>query len=167
MSSSTDQTALPVGDSEKETQQVLDPGGEHLAGAHDRVDQAALQALRASEARYRVLTHSTASFLFRISGDGTQMLEVHGELPDHPQAALSWAWLMNYVHPDDQKKIFEGWLQAVAMQRPYEMELRRRQADGSWGWVYAHVVPVHDRTGVVDRLGNRHYRAQTCRRGTA
>jgi diguanylate cyclase (GGDEF)-like protein/PAS domain S-box-containing protein len=43
--------------------------------------------------------------------------------------------VIEHVHPEDQGRAVEGWLQMVSTQRMQQMRLRRRRKDGSWLWV--------------------------------
>jgi diguanylate cyclase (GGDEF)-like protein/PAS domain S-box-containing protein len=43
--------------------------------------------------------------------------------------------VIDHVHPDDQGRGVEGWLQMVSTRRIQQIRLRRRRKDGSWLWV--------------------------------
>jgi PAS domain S-box-containing protein len=122
-----------------------------------RVRREAMQALRTSEARYRALVHSSTNALYRLSADGTQLLEVssNGSFEPIPEGTSSLAMLQENVHPDDQEWIYQAWLEAVATQTSYEMDHRGRQDDGSWGWMHSRTVPVRNEANeVVEWIGS-------------
>lgn len=111
----------------------------------------AASELRISEQRFRTLAEATTNALYRVDATGTYLVEVYGGvIPPHPrEAAPSSSWLVDYVHPDDREETLVGWQHALATGTPYRRELRARRADGSWGWVLSHAVPVRDEAGVV------------------
>lgn len=122
-----------------------------------RIRREAMQALRTSEARYRALVHSSTNSLYRLSADGTQLLEVStdGSFVPIPEGTSSLVMLQENLHPDDQERVYQAWLACVATQTPYEMEHRGRQADGSWGWMQSRTVPVRNDTNqVVEWIGS-------------
>jgi diguanylate cyclase (GGDEF)-like protein/PAS domain S-box-containing protein len=43
--------------------------------------------------------------------------------------------VIDHIHPDDQGRAVEGWLQMVSTRRIQQIRLRRRRKDGSWLWV--------------------------------
>ena len=122
-----------------------------------RVRREAMSALRASETRYRALATATSNSIYRSSADGSQLVEVMGgELLQRPaHQAPSMRWLEDYVHPDDQERVLNAWLTAMATQTLYEIENRAQLQDGSWGWIHSRAVPVRDEAGnVVEWIGS-------------
>lgn len=111
----------------------------------------AQRELYESEARYRALAHATVNSLYRISADGTRLLEVYGGsvVPHEKGAEPSTSLFEDYVHPDDRPGTRAAWTAAVASGTTYEREHRGRFADGSWGWVLARAVPVRNETGAI------------------
>jgi two-component sensor histidine kinase len=113
------------------------------------------RGLRESEARYRAFVHATSNSLYRMSADGTKLLEVTGSLLQPYDAATSADPPPDYVHPSDREKTDAAWLQAVRTQSPYEMEFRGRRLNGSYGWILSRAVPVRDEQGrVIEWLGS-------------
>jgi diguanylate cyclase (GGDEF)-like protein/PAS domain S-box-containing protein len=43
--------------------------------------------------------------------------------------------VLDQIHPDDQGRAVEGWLNVLATRRHQQTRLRRRRRDGSWVWV--------------------------------
>jgi PAS domain S-box-containing protein len=108
-------------------------------------------ALRESEARYRTLVHATATTIWRMSADGTQLLEIQGSLatPHYFTPELASEWLSRYVHPEDQEAMLAAWRRAVETTNVYDHEQRSRYRDGNYRWVHGHAVPVRDEHGEV------------------
>ena len=66
------------------------------------------------------------------------------------EASFGAGWL-DFVHPDDQDKARAAWDGAVARGRDYAAEYRLRRHDGTWRWMVARGLPVHDDDGAVVR----------------
>ncbi len=111
----------------------------------------AQEALRASEARYRALASATANSLYRVSADGTQLLEVFGGARVSPAVSegLTTAWGHDQIHPDEREAVLRAWQAAVHSGTTFEIEHRAVREDGSWQWVLSRAVPVHDDTGAI------------------
>jgi PAS domain S-box-containing protein len=133
--------------------QVDEPTRRHVAILFNDITarKQAEQALHASEARYRALAHAAAKSLYRLSADGTRLIEVYGgSIARHIEPGdTSTSWLDDYVHPDDRERVRNTWLAAVASGTVFELELRGRFAGGSWGWVLSRAVPVRNDAGVI------------------
>ena len=43
--------------------------------------------------------------------------------------------VLDQIHPDDQGRAVEGWLNVLSTRRHQQTRLRRRRKDGSWVWV--------------------------------
>lgn len=115
------------------------------------------RALRASEARYRAFVHATSNSLYRMSADGTQLLEVVGSilLPHEAAAGPSDRPFQNYIHPEDREMARRAFAKAVDTGSPYEVEVRGRRPDGTFGWVLSRAVPVKNETGqIIEWLGS-------------
>jgi PAS domain S-box-containing protein len=114
-------------------------------------------ALYASEARYRALAHATTHLLFRLSADGTQLIEVSGSgVPvrglEHRPVRVS---LEDYLHPDDLPRARTACEEALGGGRAGELEFRARMADLTWGWLLARIVPVRNEAGeVIEWMGS-------------
>jgi PAS domain S-box-containing protein len=108
-------------------------------------------ALRESEERYRTLVHATATSVWRMSGDGEQLLEVLGGLvqPYDLARGPTAGWLVMYTHPEDQMATLATWRHAVATRSLYDREQRVRSQDGSYRWVQGRAAPVLDEQGEV------------------
>jgi PAS domain S-box-containing protein len=116
----------------------------------------ALEALTASERRYRTLAEALPQLVWTAQPDGQrdyfsrQWLEYTG-LPEEEQLGLGW--LDKVVHPADRERIREHWLASVQGQDEYDAELRIRRADGQYRWFKARGTPVRDGSRVVRWFG--------------
>src|SRR5258705_2941778 len=59
-----------------------------------------------------------------------------------------WRWKV-VVHPEDEPKVMNEWLSAVATGKPLEIEARMRRADGEYRWFAVRTVPIRDEFGRI------------------
>jgi PAS domain S-box-containing protein len=113
--------------------------------------------LRASEERFRSLTHALSQVVWTTGPDGTPAEEAASWRAFTGQTEEEWrgsGWL-EAVHPDDRKPVAEAWRRAVAEGSSFESEYRLRRADGQWVWTLARAVPVRNEDGSVrEWVGN-------------
>ena len=62
------------------------------------------------------------------------------------EQALGEGWVQA-VHPEDREMVLTAWLQAVAEQRPLELEHRYQSTTGQISWVYGQAVPAYNTEG--------------------
>src|SRR5262249_16152894 len=55
------------------------------------------------------------------------------------------------IHPDDLPVYRDRWAESVATSRPFEQDLRMRQAGGGYRWFRTRALPVQDADGGVAR----------------
>src|SRR5271168_1717615 len=97
----------------------------------------ALDALTASERRYRTLAEALPQLVWTSQPDGErdyfsrQCVEYTG-IPEEEQLGI--AWLDKVVHPADRERVRERWMAAVRGRDDYDLELRIRRADGQYLW---------------------------------
>jgi len=112
-----------------------------------------VQALRASEARYRVLVETIPQLAWRSSADGLEIecnrrwFEYTGQTPRDVQGH---GWLAA-VHPDDRLNVVAHAARAGYTKEPYQVEYRlRRAADGSYRWHLARAIAALNAAGEVE-----------------
>ena len=116
----------------------------------------ALEALTASERRYRTLAEALPQLVWTSRPDGQrdyfsrQWIEYTG-VPEEEQLGL--AWLDKVVHPEDRERVRERWIAAVQGRSDYDLELRIRRADGQYRWFKARATPVRDEGRTVRWFG--------------
>src|SRR6266436_4917004 len=59
-----------------------------------------------------------------------------------------WRWKI-VVHPEDEPKVTEDWLSAVATGKPLATEFRMRRADGEYRSFLVRTVPLRDESGRI------------------
>jgi PAS domain S-box-containing protein len=116
----------------------------------------ALEALTASERRYRTLAEALPQLVWTSQPDGQrdyfsrQWVEYTG-IPEEEQ--LGFAWLDEVVHPQDRARVRECWIAAVRGRGEYDLELRIRRSDGQYRWFKARATPVRDEGRTVRWFG--------------
>jgi PAS domain S-box-containing protein len=116
----------------------------------------ALEALTASERRYRTLAEALPQLVWTSQPNGQrdyfsrQWVEYTG-IPEKDQ--LGFAWLDKVVHPQDRERVRERWMAAVQGREDYDLELRIRRADGQYRWFKARATPVRDEGRTVRWFG--------------
>jgi PAS domain S-box-containing protein len=116
----------------------------------------ALEALTASERRYRTLAEALPQLVWTSRPDGQrdyfsrQWVEYTG-LPEDEQLGL--AWLDKVIHPDDRERVRQKWMAAIEGRFEYDVELRIRRADGQYRWFKARATPVRDGRQIVRWFG--------------
>ena len=116
----------------------------------------ALEALTASERRYRTLAEALPQLVWTSQPDGQrdyfsrQWVEYTG-IPEEEQFGL--VWLDKVVHPQDRERVRERWMAAVQGRDDYDLELRIRRADGQYRWFKARATPVRDEGRTVRWFG--------------
>jgi PAS domain S-box-containing protein len=113
--------------------------------------QEAQEKLLQSENRYRSLSKATAQIVWTTDANGL----VSGELPDWQAfTGQSTEEILGYgcqraIHPEDQKRTFETWTQAVSSGTSYDLEYRLRRHDGVYRDFAVRGVPVHAGDGSI------------------
>ncbi|MBV8901985.1 MAG: PAS domain S-box protein [Verrucomicrobia bacterium] len=108
-------------------------------------------ALRQSEERYRALVTAGANAVWRMDGDGKELLALEGGIlrPHHADHPPDRAWLLTYIHPEDRQSTLEAWLHAVATRSIYDHVHRCLSAEGEYRHAHSRAVPLLDAGGHV------------------
>jgi PAS domain S-box-containing protein len=134
---------------------LLGEGGEvreWIGTATDVTERAeADAALRQSEARYRSLVAASAQIVWSSGPNGEYSQsdwEAWGAFTGQERREDGAGWL-EAIHPDDRAHAVGAWQQALAEQRPYEVEYRLRRHDGEWRHVLLRGVPMRGPGGAI------------------
>jgi PAS domain S-box-containing protein len=116
-------------------------------------------ALRKSERELRTIIETIPAFVVSALPDGSvdflsqSLLDYTGFSREQ---LLGWGW-RDFVHPEDADRVVEKWRVALAGGEPFEVEVRRRRADGRYRWYLVRQVPLRDDKGnVVKWYGTLH-----------
>jgi PAS domain S-box-containing protein len=111
------------------------------------------EALRASELRFRNLANSMPQLVWTANPNGEidyfnrRIAELQGF---EKQADGSWEWSA-VVHPEDYKPTVDAWHLALDTGKPYEIEHRLLQRDGTYKWHLSRTIPVRGKDGQVSK----------------
>ncbi|MCU7494606.1 MAG: PAS domain S-box protein [Ignavibacteria bacterium] len=111
--------------------------------------------LRQSEESFRLLTESLPQIIWSTSPDGylyyynKRWTEFTGLSLEE---SLGWQWL-HLIHPDDQQKTKEAWLQAINTGADYEIEHRLRQKTGDYCWFLSRSIPMQEGGKIIKWFG--------------
>lgn len=122
-----------------------------LAEPRSPTRQAAEQALRCSEKRYRTLADASFELIWTRDAAGNVVEDLPswraftGQSVKEIQAD-GWA---QAIHPEDRGRVLGVWRRAIATQAPYNIEYRLRRHDGEYRCMAAHGVPVRGDDGTI------------------
>ncbi|HEV3259061.1 MAG TPA: PAS domain S-box protein, partial [Gemmataceae bacterium] len=113
--------------------------------------EAANDALRQSERRWRGLTEALPQLVWSATPDGacdyfSRQWTEHTGVPE--EDLLGWRWL-SVLHPDDRERTRRFWLDSVAGRGPYDVEYRVRRSDGVYRWFKTRGTPIRDDAGEI------------------
>ncbi|MEE7468280.1 PAS domain-containing protein [Methylobacterium oryzae] len=111
------------------------------------------EALRASEAQFRVLSQVLPNFVWAADAGGAadwfnERVYAYAGLQPGTLNGAGWRGI---IHPDDQDRVSGEWRAAVQTRTDYQSEYRLRRADGAYRWFLARAQPVLGADGAVVR----------------
>lgn len=114
----------------------------------------AQRELSESERRFRALVNATSDVVYRMSPDWKEMRQLDGSTFLADTNAPSLNWMEGYLLPEDKADIQAAIDDAIAGAKPFQLEHRIVQADGSVGWIFSRAVPLMDDMGnIVEWFG--------------
>jgi PAS domain S-box-containing protein len=111
----------------------------------------AVEALRTSEAEFRLLAEAMPQIVWITRPDGGNVY-FNQRWMDYTgltfKQSLEHGWNEPF-HPEDKQLAFEAWQRATATIGPYSLECRLRRLDGVYRWWLIRGVPVRDASGNI------------------
>ncbi len=107
--------------------------------------------LRQSEQRYASLAAAAPVGIFRTDAQGNclyvneRWCQMTGLTPEEA-AEIGW---IKGLHPDDRTKVVTEWYYAVREHRPFQLEYRFQQPDGTVTWVFGQAVVESEKVGEI------------------
>ena len=116
---------------------------------HERMQ--AEQALQASARRFRLIIDGLPVLLSTATPDGEldQANRHYLEYFGATLGELKARGVVHGLHPDDRDRVLAVRQAAIDAGRPYEIECRRRRADGVYRWFHLRAIPLHDQEGHI------------------
>jgi PAS domain S-box-containing protein len=109
------------------------------------------EALRASERQFRLIVDGLPVLLSTATPDG-ELDQANRHYLDYfgaTLAELKARGAVHSLHPDDRERVLPVRKAAIEAGRPYEIECRRRRADGVYRWFCLRAFPLRDAEGRV------------------
>lgn len=105
------------------------------------------QALQESEQRYRVFTELNPQLILMADTNG-QVTYANQRLLDYSGQTLEEACGEGWraaVHPEDDPRVLRAWIDAIARNVDFEVEVRiRRGSDGAYRWFWVRALPIQN-----------------------
>jgi PAS domain S-box-containing protein len=104
------------------------------------------EALRASEARFRIMAEAMPKKIFTSTPKGAydyfnlQWMEFTGATFDDLR---DWGWTQ-YLHPEDAQQVLSEWKRVLKTGEHFDFEVRLRRADDVYRWHICRAAPVRN-----------------------
>jgi formate hydrogenlyase transcriptional activator len=111
------------------------------------------ETIRNTEQELRTILETIPAFVWTAGLDGAIEFLTESWLQrmrHTPDEVLGWKWT-SMIHPDDRDRVVQKWREAIAAGHPIELEMRGRDAEGTYRWFLARAVPLRNQTGAVIR----------------
>ncbi len=127
--------------------------GIFVQGAEVTDREAALTALRESEARLRTIANLVPQMIWSARADGfvdyyNQRWYDFTGVAEGASDGDGWSAA---VHPDDRERCRAHWRDSLATGDAYDIEYRLRHRSGEYRWVLTRALPVRDASGRIAR----------------
>ena len=106
-----------------------------------------------SEQELRTILETIPAFVWTAGPDGAFEFLTESWLQrmrHTPDDVLGWKWT-SMIHPDDRDRVVQKWREAIATGHPLDLEMRGRDAEGTYRWLLTRAVALRDHTGAVIR----------------
>lgn len=138
-----------------------------IAGIALQRDRSA-RSLRENEERFRAFVASGSEVVYRMSADWGEMHFLNGSNFIESTNEPNRAWMMKYIHPDDQARVLAAINEAIAHKATFDLEHRVIRVDGTLGWTHSRAIPFLDERGEIvewfgaaaDITSSKEYEAQ-------
>ncbi len=109
--------------------------------------------LQQSEEQFRHLADALPQIVWTALPNG-ELDYINSRGPEYAgvpvEGGLRHRWL-EFVHPDDRKRVWDRWEQSLRSGEVYECEYRLRRHDGVYRWQLVRALPLPDEQGRVER----------------
>lgn len=101
------------------------------------------QALRESEARFRIVADTAPVLIWMTDAQGQALFQNRAveEFFHLPTEALRDDRWMSLIHPDDLEQVRQNWESGVAARQSFRMQFRARRHDGVYRLLLSNAVP--------------------------
>jgi PAS domain S-box-containing protein len=106
-----------------------------------------------SEHELRTILETIPAFVWTAGPDGAFEFVTESWLQrmrHTPDEVLGWKWT-SLIHPDDRDRVVQQWREAIAAGHPLDLEMRGRDAAGTYRWLLTRAVPQRNQAGAVIR----------------
>ncbi|HWI16450.1 MAG TPA: PAS domain S-box protein [Vicinamibacterales bacterium] len=113
-----------------------------------------LEALRASEARYRALVTASSDVVFQMNGDWSVMQPLDGRGLVASNSTPIVGWMEKNLPQFEHARVRAAIAEAISNRQTFELEHQVFRADGTLGWTHSRAVPILDDSGnIVEWFG--------------